>query len=146
MTVSHRALCVTYAVIAGLALIGTWGNNLPYVHLGFLGGNAAFWLDTLANPASRSITIDLFFLFLAVFIWMILEARRLRMRGVWLYLVFGVLIAVSVAVPIFLINRERALAANPSDAAGTLHWADVAGLAAAGLVVVAYAGITLVRG
>ena len=146
MTVSHRALCVAYAIIAGLALIGTWGNNLPYVHLGFLGGNAAFWLDTLANPASRSITIDLFFLFLAVFIWMILEARRLRMRGVWLYLVFGLLIAVSVAVPIFLIHRERTLAASPSDAAGTLHRADVAGLAVAGLVAVAYAGITLVRG
>jgi hypothetical protein len=146
VTVSHRALSVAYAIIAVLALIGTWGNNLAYVHLGFLGGNAVFWFDTLANPASRSITIDLFFLFLAAFIWMILEARRLRMRGVWLYLVFGLLVAVSVAVPIFLINRERAMAAKPSDAAGTVHRADVAGLIAISLAVVAYAGITLVRG
>jgi len=146
MTVSRRALCVAYAIVAVLALIGTGGNNLPYFHLGFLGGNAAFWLDTLANPASRSITVDLFCLFLAVFIWMVLEARRLRMRGVWLYLVFGILIAVSVTVPIFLINRERAMAAKPSDAAGAIHRADVAGLVAVALAVVAYAGITLVRG
>ena len=146
MTVSHRTLCVVYAIVAVLALIGTWGNNLPYVHLGFLGGNVAFWVDTLANPASRSITIDLFFLFLAAFIWMVLEARRLRMRGVWLYLVFGLLVAVSVAVPLFLINRERAMAAKPSDAAGTVHRADVAGLVAVSLAMVAYAGISLVRG
>jgi hypothetical protein len=146
VTVSRQTLCVGYAIIAVLALIGTWAHNLAYVDLGFLGGNAVFWLDTLANPASRSITIDLFFLFLAVFIWMVLEARRLRMRGVWLYLVFGVLVAVSVVVPIFLINRERAMAVKPSDAAGTLHRADVGGLVAVGATVVAYAVATLVRG
>jgi hypothetical protein len=31
MSVSRRALCVAYGVIAVLALIGTWGNNLPYL-------------------------------------------------------------------------------------------------------------------
>jgi hypothetical protein len=44
-----------------LALVGTWGNNIAYVGLGFIGTNVAFWQDTLANPASRSITVDLFF-------------------------------------------------------------------------------------
>ena len=53
---------------------------------------------------------------------MVLEARRLGMRGVWLYLLFGMLVAISVTVPIFLINRERALAQRePSSAAGTLE-------------------------
>jgi hypothetical protein len=143
MSVSRRALCVAYGVIAVLALIGTWGNNLPYLQSGF----AAFWQDTLANPASRSITVDIFFLILAVFVLMVLEARRLAMRGVWLYLIFGMLVAISVTVPIFLINRERAMAAaKPLDAAGSLHAADVAGLVAVGLAAIAYAVLTLLQG
>jgi hypothetical protein len=143
MSVSRRVLCAAYGVIAVLALIGTWGNNLPYLQSGF----AAFWQDTLANPASRSITVDIFFLTLVVFVWMVLEARRLAMRGVWLYLIFGMLVAISVTVPIFLINRERAMAAaRPLDAAGSLHAADVAGLAAVGLGAIAYAVLTLLQG
>jgi hypothetical protein len=77
---------------------------------------------------------------------MVLEARRLAMRGVWLYLIFGMLVAISVTVPIFLINRERAMAARPLDAAGSLHAADVAGLAAVGLAAIAYAVLTLLQG
>ena len=143
MSVSRRVLCAAYGVIAVLAVIGTWGNNLPYLQSGF----AAFWQDTLANPASRSITVDIFFLTLVVFVWMVLEARRLAMRGVWLYLIFGMMVAISVTVPIFLINRERAMAAaKPLDAAGSLHAADVAGLAAVGLGAIAYAALTLLQG
>jgi Terpene cyclase DEP1 len=143
MSVSRRVLCAAYGVIAVLAVIGTWGNNLPYLQSGF----AAFWQDTLANPASRSITVDIFFLTLVVFVWMVLEARRLAMRGVWLYLIFGMMVAISVTVPIFLINRERAMAAaKPLDAAGSLHAADVAGLAAVGLGAIAYAVLTLLQG
>ena len=143
MSVSRRVLCAAYGVIAVLAVIGTWGNNLPYLQSGF----AAFWQDTLANPASRSITVDIFFLTLVVFVLMVLEARRLAMRGVWLYLIFGMMVAISVTVPIFLINRERAMAAaKPLDAAGSLHAADVAGLAAVGLGAIAYAVLTLLQG
>ena len=144
MTVSRQTLCVVYGVIAALALVGTWGHNIAYLNLGFIGANEAFWSDTLANPASRSITADIFFLGLAVFVWMVLEARRLGMRGVWLYLLFGVLIAISVTVPIFLINRERALAAaEPSSHAGHLHMLDVAGLVLTSIGMVAYAVIAL---
>ena len=147
MPVSRKALCGGYGLIAILALVGTWGNNAAYLDLGFLGANAKFWGDTLVNPAARSITVDIFFLGLAVFVWMVLEARRLGMRGVWLYLLFGMLVAISVTVPIFLINRERALAARePSANAGTLSVADLAGIGLVGLAVVAYAGVTLAHG
>jgi len=147
MTVSRKALSLAYGLIAVLALVGTWGNNVGYLNLGFLGANLKFWEDTFANPASRSITIDIFFLGLAVFVWMVLEARRLGLRGVWLYLAFGLLIAISVTVPVFLINRERALAARDSSPiAGTLGRGDVAGLIATGLAIVAYAAKTLVHG
>jgi hypothetical protein len=68
------------------------------------------------------------------------------MRGVWLYLLFGTFIAISVTVPIFLINRERALAAaQPGDTAGTLHPADVAGLVLVGALTLGYTAIALLR-
>jgi len=144
MPISRKALCVAYGLIALLALVGTWGNNIAYVGLGFVETNMTFWRETLANPASRSITVDLFFLGIAMFVWMVLEARRLGMRGVWLYLLFGMLVAISVTVPIFLINRERALAARePSSAAGTLTAPDIAGLVLVTAAIIGYAAITL---
>jgi hypothetical protein len=144
MPVSRKALCIAYGLIALLALVGTWGNNVAYLSLGFVGANVTFWQETLANPASRSITVDLFFLGLAVFVWMVLEARRLGMRGVWLYLLFGMFVAISVTVPIFLINRERALAAREaSSAAGTLSAFDLGGLVLVTAAIAAYAAITL---
>jgi hypothetical protein len=144
MSISRKALCAVYGLIALLALVGTWGNNVAYLSLGFAGANAMFWQETLVNPASRSITVDLFFLGLAMFVWMVLEARRLGMRGVWLYLLFGMLVAISVTVPIFLINRERALARRePSSAAGTLGVFDIAGLAAVTVAIAAYTAVTL---
>ena len=144
MPISRKALCVVYGVIALLALVGTWGNNVAYLSLGFVGATTTFWQETLVNPASRSITVDLFFLGLAVFVWMVLEARRLGMRGVWLYLLFGMLVAISVTVPIFLINRERTLAQRePSSAAGTLGVFDIAGLAAVTVAITAYTAVTL---
>jgi hypothetical protein len=144
MPISRKALCILYGLIALFALVGTWGNNVAYLALGFVGANMTFWQETLANPASRSITVDLFFLGLAVFVWMVLEARRLGMRGVWLYLLFGMLVAISVTVPIFLINRERALAARePSSAAGTLSVFDIAGIAAVTVAIVAYTAVAL---
>jgi Terpene cyclase DEP1 len=144
MSVSRKLLCLVYAAIALLALIGTWSNNVDYLDLGLLGANQAFWTDTFVNAASRSITVDLFFLGLAVFLWMVLEARRLGMRLVWLYLVFGMLVAISVTVPIFLINRERALAMKePTLPAGTLSAPDVIGLAVVSVAIVAYTAMTL---
>jgi hypothetical protein len=144
MPISRKALCIAYGLIALLALVGTWGNNVAYLSLSFVDANMTFWRETLVNPASRSITVDLFFLGIAMFVWMVLEARRLGMRGVWLYLLFGMLVAISVTVPIFLINRERALAARePSSTTGTLSAPDIAGLVLVTAAITAYAAITL---
>ncbi len=147
MPISRKTLCFAYGLIALLAFVTTWANVLAYSSLGFVGSNVAFWRDTLANPASRFLTLDVFFLGLAVFVWMVLEARRLGMRRVWLYLLFGMLVAISVTVPIFLINRERALAARePSSAAGTLGTFDIIGLVLVTAAILVYAAIALLRG
>ena len=112
MSISRKLLCTVYALIAVLTLIGTWGNNLQLMdgEIGFLGANLLFWEQTLVNPASRSITVDILGIAMAAVIWMFLEARRLSMRGIWLYLFASIFIAVGAAFPLFLLHRERALA------------------------------------
>lgn len=144
MTVSRKMLCVVYALIGVAALVGTWGNNLAYLHLGLAGATAHFWQETLVNPASRSITVDILFLGLAAIIWLLLEARRLAMRGAWLYVVIGVFVAISAALPAFLIHRERTLATqDKATSAGTLSVADIIGLVVLTIPIVAYTFVSL---
>ena len=105
-------LCVFYALVATVALIATWGQNLAYFQGapgagGVLEAFAAFINDTRANPASRSITVDIALFTLAGSAFMILEARRLGIRFVWAYILLGFLVAISVSFPLFMIARER---------------------------------------
>jgi hypothetical protein len=149
---SRRLLCWIYAAIAAIALAGTWHQNLAYfraadgVLAGFALATGRFWPDTLATPASTSITVDLGLLLLPLFAVMILEARRLAIRFVWLYIVLGLLVAISVTFPLFLIARERRIAAR-GEAAGelSLSAADMLGLAALGATMIGFTLWTLLR-
>lgn len=107
----QKALCAVYGVISLLALIFCWRENWHYMGQGILEGNAAFWADTLVNHASRSITFDIGFFFLAASVWMLTEAKRLKIRHAWAYIVFGLIVAISVTFPLFLIARERKIRA-----------------------------------
>jgi len=109
-----------YAVIAVVALCGTWSQNLAYgptLH-GFLP-------DARANPAARSVTIDIFMMALGASFLMIYEARRLGIRFVWAYIFFGLTVAISFTFPLFLIAREFAL---EREGARGIAWYDYAGL------------------
>ena len=104
---SRRILCVVYAAIALVALIATWSQNIAF----FSGGGSfmGFWEATKANPASRSITVDIALLLLAIAILMVIEARRLGVKYVWAYILGGFAIATSVTFPLFLLARELRL-------------------------------------
>lgn len=108
MNSRQTALCVFYALIAVAALAGTLGQIKPYLALGVVQGNVHFWQDTLVNAASRFITVDIMFVFVVVWRWMLTEGRRLRMRGYFWYLPASLLIAFSAALPVFMIHREIA--------------------------------------
>ena len=114
----RRLLCVAYGTIALLALIATWSQNLSYFRpeegllLGFVRATGRFWPETLATPASVSITVDLGLFLLAAAIFMVIESRRLDIRFPWLYVMLGLLVAISVTFPLFLITRERRLDAR----------------------------------
>lgn len=142
MSSARKTLCGLYLACAVIALIGTWRQNIQFMSdqgLGFPEGFTQFWPALLVNRATVSITVDIFMLALAAVIWMVLEARRLQLRFVWLYVLFGILIAISVTFPLFLYARERRLAereaatTEPSSTA-----ADKLGLAVLGLGTVAF--------
>ena len=72
-----------------------------------------FWVDAVVNPASTSIAVDLgLLLLLPLFALMIIESRRLGIPLVWAYIVLGLVVAISAMFPLFLIARERRLAAR----------------------------------
>ena len=127
MTITRTQLIAAYAAIAVLALLGTWHQNLFYFQGGSSGAFVQFWRETLVTPASISIIVDFFLFSLVVVAWMVLEARRVGVRFVWVYIVLGALIAISVTAPLFLIARERRLRASEGDVV-TFSRGDLIGL------------------
>ena len=119
MTTTRKILCGIYAAIAAAALVATWTQNAAYLGNG-TGFLKKFLLDLKANPASRSITVDIVLFFLAAAIFMVIEARKHGVPFVWAYIVGGMLIAISVTFPLFLIARERKLAATDEPGLKTL--------------------------
>ncbi|MFZ5525635.1 MAG: DUF2834 domain-containing protein [Pseudomonadota bacterium] len=143
MSAKQKLLCLVYALIALLALVGTWGHAFSYLPLGVVQANVQFWQDTLVNPASRFIGVDIIMLCMAVWLWMLTEARRLGVRGVWWYVAGSVLIGVSTFVPLFLIHREvvRARWDEGREGAG-LTTGDWAGMALVLVVALGYTGLS----
>ncbi len=109
MRTRDRVLCWTYGLISLAALVATWSQNLRFVR-----HDNSLWhflKACYANPAAASITNDILLLTLAAWVFMVVEARRLGIRFVWAYLLGCALVASSVAVPLFLLARQRRLAA-----------------------------------
>lgn len=136
MNTAAKVRCGVYAAIAVAALVATWSQNLAYDGSAFL---SRFLPDTAVTPASRSITADILMLFLSAAVLMVAEARKHNVRFVWAYIFGGFLTAISFTFPLFLIARERRLAAEGA-ASAQLGAVDIALLAVVGLVL---AGFTL---
>ncbi|MBX7432705.1 DUF2834 domain-containing protein [Mycobacterium sp. Y57] len=130
-----RLLCSVYAVIAVVALVATWSQNIAYLDspAGFL---IDFLDDTKANPGSRSMTVDILLLFLSAGILMVTEARKHGVRFVWLYIIGGFAIAISVTFPLFLIARELRIGAAGRRPVTVVDAVGLAALAAALLALV----------
>ena len=141
MTAQQRWLIGFYALVAVAALVATWGQNLQYVRAwAEVSALNQFLPDLKANPASRSISVDIGLFLLAAVAFMVIEARRLSVRSVWLYVLFGFLVAISVTFPLFMIARELRLGrAATRDTPWSLTVIDLAGLV---LVTMLVAGLS----
>jgi len=114
MTTGRKGLCAIYALLAVGALVATWSQNLAFFAQSPDGGVATFLRDAWANPAAASLSNDLVFLGLVAIVFMVVEARRHAIRLVWVYVALSFVVAISVSFPLFLIARERRLAAAES--------------------------------
>ena len=106
MTKHWTPLAFVWLALAIAGLIGTWTFNvLAIVQLrDFIGD----WVNS--GPAVSSLTVDLLVVAVAGSIFMVVEARRLGMRFVWLYIIGSAITAFAFTFPLFLAMRERALA------------------------------------
>ena len=109
MSRGDRWLIALYAVLAAGALVATWSQNLQFFAMPDNGGILGFIRMANANPAAASLANDILFVCLAAFVFMVVEARLLRIRFVWVYILLSLGVAVSVMFPLFLIARQLRL-------------------------------------
>ncbi|WP_431779552.1 DUF2834 domain-containing protein [Microbacterium aurantiacum] len=103
MTRHLTPLAIAYLVIAVVGLVATWWfNALAIVQMN------DFVTDLITSgPAVSSITVDLLVVAVAGSVFILVEARRLRMRLAWLYVVGSALTAFAFTFPLFLAMRQR---------------------------------------
>jgi hypothetical protein len=96
------------------ALITTWSQTVAYTHSGLTDFFVHFWHDAKVTASARNITADILMFALSAAVLMVIEARKHGVRFVWLYILGGFFIAVSVTFPLFLIAREMRIGASDS--------------------------------
>jgi hypothetical protein len=105
-----RPLAWIYLALAVAGGVLPWLANLEFIR----GTGQAFDLGLFvrmanANPAAQSLSRDLAVGASAVILWMVVESRRLKMRGLAWVLLSCVTIAFAFGAPLFLYLRERRL-------------------------------------
>lgn len=106
----HREL--VYAALSVLGLLATWYFNLRFMEES--GGTFSvveFVRAGYANSAASSLSNDLLIATVTFVVWSFAEARRLQMRHWWVFPVLTFAVAFACAFPLFLLLRERRLAA-----------------------------------
>ena len=110
LSTGAKVECLAYAVIAVLAFVGTQWALIEGIRTAEGGFGAQIWTDLTANPSVVFTTIDLFAVFLAALIFMIVEGLRVKVRWWWLYPVLSASIGISFGFPLFLIARRLRIA------------------------------------
>jgi uncharacterized protein DUF2834 len=108
MPTSRKVLCGVYLAIAIAAAVAAVSQVGPYAH-SFTGVFVTFWQDTKVTSAGRFVVGDLLFLALAVAVLLVVEARKHDIKYVWVYLIGGIFVGISITVPLFLLARELKL-------------------------------------
>lgn len=101
----HKSLFWVYLVLSVIGLVTAWifnglavMNNQDYMAAWF--GTAVDWV----------LSGDFTIVAIAVVVFMIAEARRLKMKRVWLYILLSGVTALAFTFTLFMAMRERKLA------------------------------------
>jgi hypothetical protein len=113
MTSTQRQSSIRRWIYLLLALAGAilpWQANLEFMQTHPGGFDLlAFIQDAAINPAARSLSRDLLIAASAFTIWIVVEAKRLQVRGWWICLLACVSVSFACGGPLFLYLRERRL-------------------------------------
>lgn len=100
----HKKLFWVYLILSIVGLVTAWVfnalavmNNQDYAGAWF--GSAVDWV----------LSADFTVVAIAVVVFMISEARRLKMKRVWLYILLSGITAMAFTFPLFMAMRERKL-------------------------------------
>ncbi len=95
-------------IFLGLSIIGLVGT-LIYNVTTVIEGRDFFGDLGSGGPAVGSLGVDLLVVAVAGSVLIVVEARRLRMKRAWLYIVLSLITAIAFTFPLFLAMRERRL-------------------------------------
>ena len=105
------AMAWVYLALSIAGALLTWLATWDFIKTYGSGFDLGLFLSLAnVNPASQFVARDLAVGATAVTIWMVLESRRLKMRGLAWVLLCCLLIAFGCGAPLFLHLRERRLA------------------------------------
>ena len=100
-------LMVFYGAFAAAGAVIPWYFNIRFMQESGEMLTPQQWLaHGFTNPLSGSITSDFLIGTIPVLVWMIVEARRLAMRHIWIYVLGTFLVAFAFTCPLFLLMRE----------------------------------------
>ncbi len=99
-----------YLILAILGAILPMISNFHFAYeYGFAFDIKKFIELANENPAAESISRDLFISASAVFIWIVNESKKLKVKNMWIIYLGTFLIAFAFSAPFFLFLRERRL-------------------------------------
>lgn len=99
-------------VYLGFSVLGffiPWYYNLQFMMTGETFTPQKFIAAGMVSPLASSLTTDFMICASALFTFIIVESRRLKMKNMWIIYVSTFLIAIAFAAPLFLYLRERKL-------------------------------------
>jgi hypothetical protein len=99
---------VLYLVAAILGAILPLSQLIPFLQTHGL-DLKLFFTFLFANSVSGFFGMDVIVSSLVLWLFVFSEGRRLGMRRLWLYVVCNLAVGASLALPLFLLFRERAL-------------------------------------
>lgn len=108
---SHLIRAYIYFAVAAVGLITAWWlNGLVSMQAGsFETALATYGQAWFGSPVDWVLSIDLLVVALAAAVFMISEARRLKIKRVWLYFLASGLTALAFTFPLFMAVRELRL-------------------------------------
>jgi hypothetical protein len=105
-----RSLAWIYLALAVAGGVLPWLANIDFIRANGQPFDLGLFVRLAnANPAAQSLSRDLAIGASAVTLWMVVESRRLGMRGLGWVLLSCVTIAFAFGAPLFLYLRERRL-------------------------------------